>query len=331
MRIGIITPAPPGSRYGNRVTALRWAGFLKRSGHRVTIGQEYEGEPLDLLIALHARRSHRSITRFQRRRPGSPLVVALTGTDLYIDLKRSGRARESLDLATRIIVLQPKAREELRPEWRDKARVIFQSVAEQRKKSPEAARKASRSRRFFDVCVIGHLRAVKDPFRAGRAARLLPESSRIRVVHLGGAMSEEMARRARAEMETNPRYLWLGEQPPARVRRVLLRSRLCVLSSRLEGGANVVSEAVVAGTPVLSSRIAGSVGLLGEDYPGYFTTGDTTGLAELLRRAESDPCFLAELEERCESLAPLFDPALEEAAWAELIEELSKLFTPSGE
>jgi len=316
MRIGIITPAPPGSRYGNRVTALRWAGILKRLGHRVAVRQTYEGEPLDILVALHARRSHQGIARFHREHPAKPIIVALTGTDLYADLSRSERARESLDLAARVIVLQPKAREELRPEWRDKARVIYQSVARK-------AREAGGSRRFFDVCVIGHLRPVKDPFRAGLAARLLPRSSRIRVLHLGGAMSDEMARRARAEMEENSRYLWLGEQPPARVRRVLARSRLCVLSSRLEGGANVVSEAIVAGVPVLSSRIAGSVGLLGEDYPGYFTVGGTRELAELMRRAESEPAFLSGLKERCERLAPLFDPALEEETWAALVEELS--------
>ncbi|HYP27358.1 MAG TPA: selenoneine biosynthesis selenosugar synthase SenB [Blastocatellia bacterium] len=322
MRIGIITPAPPGSRYGNRVTALRWAGFLKGLSHRVTIRQEYEGEPLDMLIALHARRSHGSISRFHGEHPEKPLVVALTGTDLYTDLKRSGRARKSLDLAARIVVLQPKACEELIPEWRDKTRVILQSVLVKSGEAREARGTKERSRRFFEVCVIGHLRPVKDPFRAGRAARLLPESSRIRVRHLGGAMSDVMARRAREEMGKNPRYLWLGEQPPARVRDVLRGSRLCVLSSRLEGGANVISEAIVAGTPVLSSRIAGSVGLLGEDYPGYFNVGDTEGLAGLMRRAEDDPAFLGELKDRCEKLAPTFDPALEEAAWAALIEEV---------
>ena len=325
MRISIITPAPPGSRYGNRVTALRWARFLRKAGHRVNIREEYKGEALDLLIALHARRSHGSITRFHREQPAKPLIVALTGTDLYIDLKKSGRARKSLGLATRIVVLQPKACEELRPEWRAKARVIYQSVAKRpggsQKTSEPSPRKARSSRRFFDVCVIGHLRPVKDPFRAGLAARLLPEPSRIRVLHLGGAMSDEMARRAQAEMARNPRYVWLGEQPRARVRKALMRSRLCVLTSRLEGGANVVSEAIVAGTPVLSSRIAGSVGLLGEDYPGYFKTGNTRELAGLMSRAESDPAFLSELKERCEQLAPLFDPAREEAAWTALLKE----------
>jgi glycosyltransferase involved in cell wall biosynthesis len=171
------------------------------------------------------------------------------------------------------------------------------------------------------VCVIGHLRPVKDPFRAALAARRLPSASRVRILHLGGVMEESMAVRARAEMKGNPRYRWLGEQPRARVQQILARSALCVLSSRLEGGANVLSEAIVAGTPVLASRIPGSVGILGEKYAGYFDVGDTRGLARLLERCENDPAFLARLKSDCMKLRPLFDPARERASWRKLIVE----------
>lgn len=232
MRIGIITPAPPRSRYGNRVTALRWARILKNLGHRGAVSQVYEGGDYDLLIALHARRSYPSINRFRSERANSPIVVALTGTDLYCDLQKSRRAQESLEIATRLVVLQPAAIDELPPHLRGKARVIYQSVAP----LPQATKyhgeirgnstDLSRPRRTFDVCVIGHLRQVKDPFRAAMAARLLPPSSRIRVLHVGVAMNEEMAARARAEMEVNPRYHWLGEQPRWRTRRILAQSHL---------------------------------------------------------------------------------------------------------
>src|SRR5262249_18983673 len=129
MRIGIITPAPPRSRYGNHVTALRWARILKDLGHRVTVSQIYEGANYDLLIALHARRSYPSINRFHRKPPDTPIIVALTGTDLYHDLPRSRRTQQSLEIATRLVVLQPMAIDELPPHLRDKARVIYQSVA----------------------------------------------------------------------------------------------------------------------------------------------------------------------------------------------------------
>lgn len=221
MKIGIVTPAPPRSRHGNRVTALRWARILRSLGHCVTITQDYEGESYDLLIALHALRSHEAIKHFHCERPDLPLIVALTGTDLYRDLPRSESARLSLEMATRLIALQPKAFDALPEHLHAKTRVIYQSV----KPFPQigAPRVPIRN---FTVCVIGHLREVKDPFRAAMAARSLPASSRVRVIHVGGAMNEKMAARARREMKINPRYRWIGEQPQWRVRQILMRSQL---------------------------------------------------------------------------------------------------------
>jgi putative glycosyltransferase (TIGR04348 family) len=320
MRIGIVTPAPAGSRSGNRVTAERWDRILGGLGHRVTVEGAYDGEPYDLLVALHARRSHAAVRAFRKRLPTSPIIVALTGTDLYRDLRTSASARRSVERATRLVVLQPEALDELDERARRKARVIPQSV------SPPSAAAAARTVRdgaaTFDVCVVGHLRHVKDPFRAAMASRLLPPSSRIRVLHLGSAMTESMRRRARAEMARNPRYRWLGERSPAEVWGTLASSRVCVHSSRMEGGANVIGEAVVAGTPVIASRIAGNVGLLGETYPAYFEVGDTAGLAGLLGRVEHDRAFLRDLRRQCAALAPQFDPVREASAWKDLLVEL---------
>jgi putative glycosyltransferase (TIGR04348 family) len=324
MKIGIITPAPPQSRYGNRVTALRWARILRNLGHRASIRQTYDGADYDLLIALHARRSYASITRFHHKHRGAPLVVALTGTDLYRDLASSSQAQRSLELATRIIVLQPKALEEVKAHLRDKVRVIYQSASIRPDCKPPSA-----APNHFEVVVIGHLRAVKDPFRTAMAARLLPASSRIRVWQVGGAMSQAMAARAQREMKLNPRYHWLGEQSRSRTHRLLARSDLCVISSRMEGGANVVSEAIVASVPLLASRIPGTIGLLGEDYPGYFEVGNTRELARLLMCAETDPAFLAELKAHCQKLIPLFHPAREQQAWVKLLGEL--FHTPTRE
>ena len=194
---------------------------------------------------------------------------------------------------------------------------LYQSVSPFRREKPRLSEKN------FDVCVVGHLRRVKDPLRTAIAARLLPVSSRIRVIHLGGPLSSIEEARARKETMSNPRYKWLGEVLPARVRRVMSQSRLFVISSRMEGGANALGEAIVAGLPVLASRIEGSVGILGDDYPGCFEVGDTEELARLMFRCETDPVFLADLAKRCRSLAGLFDPALEQAAWRKLLEELS--------
>jgi putative glycosyltransferase (TIGR04348 family) len=316
MRALVVTPAPAGSRKGNRITALRWAWVLRELGHRVRLRETYAGEGCDLLVALHAGKSADSVARFRDERPTCPLVVALTGTDLYDDIRNNPAARRSLELADRLIVLQPLAVEELPIRLRGKARVIYQSV-----RAPHVH--ATPRRSSFDVCVMGHLRPVKDPFRTALAARLLPDGSRIRVVHLGGALTPEMETQAREEERANPRYRWLGEVPRRRALRLLARCRLLALTSRLEGGANVVGEAVTVGVPVVSSRIAGSVGLLGEDYLGYFPFGDTEALAGLLLRAESEPAFLEDLKRRCLALRPLFEPAEERRRWQELVKELA--------
>ena len=315
MRIGIITPAPPRSTHGNRITALRWARILRSLGHRVVISREYEGKHQDLLIALHARRSYSSIRRFHKENPKLPVVVALTGTDLYRDLHKNKLARKSLEIATRIVALQPNALEELKPKWRGKTRVIYQSV--ERVLGNESPAKGS-----FDVCVIGHLRSVKDPFRAAMAARLLPASSRIRILQIGHAMTPAMGKRARAEVQRNHRYRWLGERARSQTLKTLAQSRLCVISSRLEGGANVMSEAIVASVPVLASCVGGNVGILGADYPGLFSVGNAQQLAQLLLRAECDAKFLAQLKRRVKKLRSCFDPADEKKAWANLIGEL---------
>lgn len=316
MKICLVTPAPSRSRQGNRITALRWAGILNELGHRVEIGEEYRGQRCDLLLALHARRSFPSVERFRREHPDLPLLLALTGTDLYGDIPADPQLCRSLEMASRLIVLQPMGIAELPEHLRGRARVIVQSAQKPPGEFPP-------QKDVFEVCVLGHLRVVKDPFRTARAARLLPGSSRLRVLHAGGALGAEMEQEARKEMQENPRYRWLGELPRGKALRLLARSRLHVLSSQMEGGANVLCEAIACNVPSLASRIPGSVGILGADYPGYFPVGDTEALSRLLCRAETDSDFLEDLKNRCERLQPLVDPNREREEWRQLLDELS--------
>jgi putative glycosyltransferase (TIGR04348 family) len=315
MKIFMACPAGSHSRKGNRVTAVRWARILTQLGHRLTIGQEYDGAPYDVLVGLHARKSYPAVRTYRRLYPHGPLVVALTGTDLYRDIRTSKHAQQSLELADRLILLQPCGFDELSGPQRGKARVIYQSVN-------HSGVPPAKSRTYFEVCVLGHLRSEKDPLRAALALRQLPPTSRVRVIHAGEALSPALANQARAAMARDPRYRWLGEVPRWRARRILARSHALVLSSRMEGGANVVSEAIAAGVPVLASHIPGNVGLLGARYPGYYLVGDTQALAHLLNRAESDASFYGRLVEWCAGLAPLVEPAREQAAWAKLLDEL---------
>lgn len=314
MKIVIVTPAGARSRHGNRNTAVRWAKLLRGLGHHVTVLTSWEDVVADVMIALHARRSHVSLMRFKQIYPERPLILALTGTDLYRDIRVDRSAQQSLEAADRLVVLQERGLNELPRQLRRKTRVIHQSAVARPRLPP--------LKRSFEIVVSGHLRAEKDPFRTAAAARFLPEESRIRIIHMGGAMSEDMAREARAWEAREPRYRWLGELEHWQAMRRLARARLMVISSRMEGGANVVSEALAIGVPVIASRIPGNVGLLGPDYAGYYPVENERALARLLARAEKEPSFYRQLEAQCRARRHLTDPALEARNLARLLREI---------
>src|ERR1051326_1536536 len=317
MKIILITPPGPSTRTGNAVAALRWARILRQLGHRVTIAAKYGDESADAMVAIHAWRSAEAIRRFKTLYPERPVILQLSGTDIYQYISEDPEPTlRSMELADSLIAINSLAWRMVPKTLRKKLRVIFQSAL-----NPSTRRQPSR--RHIDISVIGHLRDVKDPLRAAEAARLLPPASRIRIVQIGRAYSAAWAAKPAAEMAANPRYLWRDDVPRAAVQRLLQASHAMVLSSRSEGGANVISEAVVAGVPILASRMDGNVGLLGADYPGYFPVGDTKALARLLQRIESDPRFVTKLRRVIARRAPLFRPEREIAAWRQLLADLS--------
>lgn len=315
MNIQLVTPAPLHINNGNRITALRWAALLKKLGHRVRITQSYDGRSCDALIALHARRSADSIRRFHRLHPESPLIVVLTGTDLYRDIQRDSKAKQSLELASRLVVLQRMALRELPKSLHSKTKVIYQSAEPLKEKQPPRARK-------FAVSLIAHLRDEKDPLCAPLALRRLPRDSCIELTHIGVALDEGLAKRARAEAARNPRYRWLGQQSHIRTRRILARSHLVCITSRMEGSSNVLSEALASGVPVIATKISGLIGTLGKMFPGYFPVGDTAKLRDLLLRAEKDRAFYRQLQRHCARAAKWVRPKRELDTWRRLLHEI---------
>jgi putative glycosyltransferase (TIGR04348 family) len=320
MRIVLITPYGADQRGGNWHTAARWSAFLQEAGYEVAVETEWDGKPADLMIALHARRSFRSILAFAQCHPGRPLMV-LTGTDLYRDIRTDPDARTALELAHRLVILQDRGADELKPEHAAKARVIYQSAPDVAHRPPDDGP--------FRVLVVGHLREEKDPFRAALASAYLPDQSRVQILHLGRALSEEMAQAARATERKLPRYHWLGDQTHEAVFEHFADADLLVVSSLMEGGANVICEALAAGVPVVASDISGNVGMLGENYPGYYPVGDERSLAQLIARAENDPGFYAGLVRECRNRRALMTPGREASSVRQLVAEFEIHSAPS--
>lgn len=312
----IISPALAKANNGNWQTANRWAHFLRRH-YRVSIAVEWDGAPCDAMIALHARRSAASIAAFAAARPAAPLMLVLTGTDLYRDIQTDADAQRSLQLATRLVVLQASGLQALSAELRNKTQVIHQST---RTLKP-LIRSPSVQQRHFNITMIGHLRDEKDPATFMHAAQLV-HSPQIRLIHIGGALSPALGQLAEQTQLEESRYRWLGNQPHAATRQRLKHSHAMVIASKMEGGANVIIEAIASGVPVLASDISGNRGMLGDDYAGYFPIGDCRELARLIDQTVSDPTFYAQLQRQCAARAPFFLPEREKTAVLQLVDNL---------
>ncbi len=319
--IVIISPALAKANNGNSLTASRWARFLRKH-YRVTLALQWDGMPCDAMIALHARRSAVSIAAFAAAHPNAPLIVVLTGTDLYRDIHSDASAQLSLQLATQLVVLQPSGLEELDANLRSKTVVIYQSAPALKPISHAQINQ----QRHFDVTMIGHLRDEKDPVTFMRAAAQL-SSSHIRMKHIGGALDPLLGAQAEATQRACSHYHWRGHLPHGETRQRLKRSHLMVITSIMEGGAHVIIEAVTSGVPVLASDISGNRGMLGADYAGYFPLGDSIALAHLIYLAANDSGFYQHLQMQCAARAALFTPARESAALINLVDNCTGSLT----
>lgn len=317
--IVILSPALAIANNGNWQTASRWARML-RPYYRLSVASSTAsfreiGQP-DLVIALHARRSAQALAAIAAGLPAVPIILVLTGTDLYRDIRTDPAAQHSLAMADRLVVLQDAGLEELPPAFRKKTQVIYQSAPTLKPIDMETKRRMRR----FEVCMIGHLRPEKDPATFMHAVALL-DDPRIRLTHIGsGRQDSGLARLARQTQKRHGCYRWLGDMPHSATRQLLKRSHLMVLSSTMEGGANVVIEAVTSGVPVLASDISGNRGMLGRSYAGYFPVGDSASLARAIGRAASDDSYYGRLHVQCQARAPLFSPEHERAALLDLVD-----------
>lgn len=267
----------------------------------------------DALVALHAYKSAALVAAFRKAYPNRPIVVVLSGTDVYARRGLRGKAAKTLVLADAIVALQPLAIKRVPAKLRNKAIAVVQSAL----RVTVGAKRSPRSP--VRLCVLGHLRPEKDPLRAAFALRHL-KGRPIAVVQAGRMLDPAYRCRIDALQSRDSRYRYLGEVPRSRALRLLASSDALVLSSRVEGGANVASEAVANGIPILASRIDGNVGMLGDDYRGYYPVGSSAALAALIDRFIGDRVFARALRRQIAALAPQVLPQRERDGLARALE-----------
>jgi putative glycosyltransferase (TIGR04348 family) len=308
----IVTPYLASANNGNWRTARRWADLLQDK-YDVIVQSDWNGEPCDFLIALHARRSHAAIKRFRESSASLPLVLVLTGTDLYRDLPASAEARNSLAFASALVVLQEDAVQYVPVEHRRKTHVIYQSA--------RLLKPATKPRGKLDCVAVGHLRHEKDPLTLLRALDCIPAGKSIHILHVGAPLDGKLASAARAKAARDARYHWADALPHGLARAAIKRAHVLIHPSIMEGGANVIVEALTCGTPVVASEMSGNVGMLGKDYPGYFPVGDAAALAGLLEKCLDDSNFYSRLNNAAKARAPLFAPEAEKKSLNKLVSE----------
>ena len=305
-RILIVTPYTARTNNGNWQTASRWARML-RGLYDVRVAQDWQPNDTapDLLIALHARRSAAAVAAFAAAWPARPRLVVLTGTDLYRDIATDAHAKRSLELATRLVALNRSAADALPARLRPKLDIVLQS-AEPIGPCPKS--------RAFTVVVAGHLRDEKNPQLVWRLVRDWPPQVPLRLIHIGAALQPALGNQARQVERERPLYHWRGARPRSALRRRVASAHLLLHPSHMEGGSLAIIEALMAHTPVIASRVAGNVGLLGASYPGLFDADDAAAAAALIERAGRDARFAARLARACAQLARQFTPEREQAA-----------------
>jgi putative glycosyltransferase (TIGR04348 family) len=295
---------------------LRWQSFLKKLGHEVLISNHWSGKNTDALIALHAYRSHASLVQFRKLYPHRPIILIMTGTDLYRDMPSHPEVLKSMEMSDAIIVLQSAALTMIPKHLQAKTHVIYQST--------KSVKRKALLKKSFLISVIGHLRPEKDPFCTPESLKYLRPESKIQVSHLGKAMSPEMKSLAKAYNKELKNYRWLDELSHSETLQQLSRSHLMVISSLMEGGAHVVTEAIAIGVPVIASDIPGNRGLLGDDYPGYYPVGNAKALALMLQKAEFEPLFYKSLEAHIKKRVRYAQPSAEKRSIKLLMESLLK-------
>ena len=316
MNILILYPDNKNVITGNLCSALQYQKILQGLGYSVDVDFKYTGQRAEVLIAINAAKKNSEIIEFKARNSNAKIVSVLSGTDIYPEPLE--KTIESMKLSNALVALQPDGLLKVPECHRGKTFLIYQSVESIINVSSPMEHISE-----FRVTLIANIRSVKDPLVAPNACKLLSISSKIKIIHIGYCLERNLGVILSKESESNERYNWIGGLNELDTRETLSQSDVLLITSIDEGAGRVVGEAIELGVPIISTRNSGVLGLLGDNYEGYYPVSDSNLLSKMLMRAESDPNFLQSLYEQCQSKAHLFSPEVEKQSWSQLISKIS--------
>jgi len=312
MRVLVTTPYGVDSLQGNTVSAKRIASLLEEAGlESVVVSDGDDFSNTDVLIALHARKSAHFIDDYLSKNPRGKVLLYLTGTDLYADIPNGcAICQRTMQLADKLVVSQEASLNSVPDQFHSKTEVIYTSI-----ELPEVV--STEVDEVPLISCVGHLRAVKKPLMGVKAMQLIEGDLQLKL--LGNVVDEDLGAEAHMWQKKDERFQWLGCVSHEKTMEWVSRSVATLNTSVMEGGANSVGESIVLGVPVLASNIEGNVGMLGEDYDGYFSAESEAELAELMQRVIYDEVFLEHLREQVRKRSVKFTRENEKRGWLDLI------------
>ena len=311
--IDVVVPDLGIGSAGNSVTANRYCSIFGQLGHVATTT---DTPTAPLVVALNAYRTRHVVGELPET---TTVIVVLTGTDIYRFWDQDRDAVScTLDRADVIVGLNDLVGRSLPTKHRAKLTCIKEGALAL---STEPTRPTSPP--LHAICV-GHLRDEKAPELIADALDRLDPNCDVVVDHYGAAHSESWAQWARDTSERIEQYQWHREVSRSRLDEIYAGADLLINTSKMEGGANVISEAVMAGLPILATAIDGNAGVLGTSYPGLFTPDDPYELADRLAALASNPEALEQITLSSRLLQPELSIKQETARWREVLEGLLK-------
>ena len=312
MHILITSAYPLSSPKGNSITAKRISTLLSQAGHTADAINTDMPPPADVMIALHATKTLAASKRFKVESPNGKLIIYLTGTDLYREQANNNlEFTEALILADALVVGQNASLKSIPADYQSKSHFVPASVLlPPLKKVPPPPSPS--------LALIGHLRPVKNPFLINMALKEL-DALKLDVFTLGAALEPSMLANVKTWQLADPRFHWLDDIPYAETLSWIQQVDFTLNTSHSEGGSNAVAESIVLGTPVLASKIEGNIGMLGDDYLGYFEPNNPSSLVKLIRRSITNSSFHQTLLQQITELQKNFLPEKEIEAWLKLL------------